>query len=129
MSFAHIIDMYMDSLLSVFEANDIKLLFVLDGSKNPLKKDTNVARKKKSDDAYSEMLDLIKTKDTENRKRINQLKKQALYVREDDVAGFVAWCTRKNLKVVCAFMEAEWELCRLESDGIIDGILSEDSDC
>ena len=90
MSFAHIIDMYMDSLLSVFEANDIKLLFVLDGSKNPLKKDTNVARKKKSDDAYSEMLDLIKTNDTEKRKRINQLKKQALYVREDVVAGFVA---------------------------------------
>ena len=128
-SVAHIIDMYMDSLLSIFEANSIKLLFVLDGSRNPLKKDTNIARKKKSDDAYSEMLDLIKTNDTENIKRINQLKKQALYVREDVVAGFVAWCTRKDLKVVCAFMEAEWELCRLESDGIIDGILSEDSDC
>jgi XPG I-region len=26
-------------------------------------------------------------------------------------------------------MEAEWELCRLERDGIIDAVASEDSDC
>ena len=61
---------------------------------------------------------------TDSIKRINQL-----YVREDIVAGFVSWFTRKNQRVVCAFMEAEWELMRLESDGIIDGVVSEDSDC
>ena len=26
-------------------------------------------------------------------------------------------------------MEAEWELCKLERDGIIDAVASEDSDC
>ena len=30
---------------------------------------------------------------------------------------------------VSAFMEAEWELCKLESDGVIDAVASEDSDC
>ena len=119
----------MDSMLPIFEANSIKLLFVLDGARNPLKEETNRARKKKSDDAYSEMINLIQEGDTESTKKINQLKKQAVYVREDITAGFVAWCAKKDLKVVCAFMEAEWELCRLESDGIIDGIISEDSDC
>ena len=50
-------------------------------------------------------------------------------MREDIVAGFVSWCNSKQLKYVCAFMEAESELCRLEAGGIIDGIVSEDSDC
>ena len=58
-SVAHLIEMYMDSMLPIFEANSIKLLFVLDGARNPLKEETNRARKKKSDDAYSEMINLI----------------------------------------------------------------------
>ena len=128
-SVAHIIDLYMDSMLSLFEKNSIKLLFVLDGARNPLKADTNTARKKSSDDAHFEVMNLIKTMNTDNIRRINQLKKSSVYVREDIVAGFVSWCTRKNQRVVCAFMEAEWELMRLESDGIIDGVVSEDSDC
>lgn len=75
------------------------------------------------------MVDLLKGNDIGSIKRINQLKKNSVYVTEDIVAGFVIWCGKKNQKVVCAFMEAEWELIRLESDGIIDGIVSEDSDC
>jgi 5'-3' exonuclease len=52
-SVAHIIDVYMDSMLSLFDRNSIKLLFVLDGARNPLKTDTNKARKKSSDDAQN----------------------------------------------------------------------------
>ena len=48
---------------------------------------------------------------------------------EDVVADFVRWYDRNNIKYVCAFMEAEWELCRLEKDRIIDAVVSEDSDC
>ena len=75
------------------------------------------------------MTNLINTHDSEHLRKINFFKKKALYVREDIVAGFVSWCDSKQLKCVCAFMEAEWELCRLKVDGIIDGIVSEDSDC
>jgi hypothetical protein len=32
----------------------------------------------------------------------------------DILADFVSWCSRKSIKNVCAFMEAEWELRRLE---------------
>ena len=95
-SVAHIIDLYMDSMLSLFEKNGIKLLFVLDGARNPLKADTNTTRKKSSDDAHSEMVNLISTKNVDNMKRINQLKRSSVYVREDVVAGFVSWCTRRD---------------------------------
>ena len=57
------------------------------------------------------------------------LKKRGVYVREDILTEFVRWCDRKGIKYVCAFMEAEWELSRLENDGIIDAVVSEDSDC
>ena len=50
-------------------------------------------------------------------------------MREDIIANFVAWCSRKNINYVCALMVAEWELCRLEKDGVIDAVISEDSDC
>jgi XPG N-terminal domain len=81
---------YIDSMPSLFERNSIKLLFDLDGARDPLKADTNNAMKKSSDDAHSEMLDLISTKNTDNMRRINQLKKSSVYVREDIVASFVS---------------------------------------
>ena len=73
------------------------------------------------------MTNLINTHDPEQLGKINIFKKKSSYVREDIVAGLTSWCDSKDLKYVCALMEAEWELCRLE--GIIDGIVSEDSDC
>ena len=56
----HLIDQFFDRLHSVFTANSIKILFVIDGARNPLKAFTNEARKKKSSDATEEMLELIK---------------------------------------------------------------------
>ena len=124
-----VIESYLNSMHSLFIANDIELLFVLDSARNPLKAATNIARKKISDAAQIEMTNLINTHDSEHLRKINFFKKKALYVREDIVVGFVSWCDSKQLKYVCAFMEAEWELCRQEADGIIDGIVSDDSDC
>lgn len=49
-------------------------------------------------------------------------------MREDILAEFVLWCRRKDVRYICAFMEAEWDLTRLELDGVIDAIVSEDSD-
>ena len=48
-------------------------------------------------------------------------------MREDILAEFSQRCRRKGVKYVCAFMGAEWELTRLEKDGVIDAIVSEDS--
>ena len=50
-------------------------------------------------------------------------------MRYDILAGFVQWCDDKSIRYVSAFMEAEWDLCKLERDGIIDAVASEDSDC
>ena len=125
----HLIDIYFDRFLTVFKENKIKVLFVLDGARNPLKASTNEARRKKSLDASEELVELIASGDYDNFKKITALKKKAVYVREDITADFVRWCDKNDVKYVCAFMEAEWELCRLEKDGIIDAVVSEDSDC
>lgn len=71
---------------------------------------------------------MIRTGDQEQLKKITALKKKATYVREDILADFAQWCSRRGVRFVSAFMEAEWELTRLEADGIIDAIVSEDSD-
>lgn len=113
-----ILESYFNSMHALFIANDIKILFVLDGARNPLKAVTNIARKKISDGAFLEMTNLMSTHDPQHLRKINFYKKKAIYVRKDIVAGFISWCDSKQLKYVCAFMEAEWELCRLEADGI-----------
>lgn len=125
----HLIDQFFDRLHSVFIVNNIKLLFVIDGARNPLKSLTTEARKRKRSDATEEMLEMIKMGDADYMKKIASLKRTGTYVRNDILADFVQWCIKRNLKYVCAYMEAEWELCRLEKDGVIDGIVSEDSDC
>jgi 5'-3' exonuclease len=102
---------------------------VLDGARHPLKAHTNHIRQMKSADACLEMQNLIESGDQDNLKKISTLKKRGLCVREDVLAGFVKWCDDKSVRYVCAFMEAEWDLCRLERDGVIDAVASEDSDC
>jgi 5'-3' exonuclease len=42
----HLIRKYFDRFYRIFEANDIKILFVLDGARNPMKSVTNDSRKK-----------------------------------------------------------------------------------
>lgn len=42
----------------------------------------------------------------------------------DILAGFVQWCDDKSVRYVSTFMEAEWELCKLEIDGVIDAVAS-----
>ena len=104
-SLAHQISQYFDRLHAVFDSNNIKILFVLDGARNPLKAVTNEFRKKKSLDALEEVLELIRTGDQENIKKITALKKKAVYVREDILAEFVLWCRRKDVRYICAFMK------------------------
>ena len=69
---------------------------------------------------------MIKSGDFEQMKRITALK---IFVRDDILADFVRCCMRKDIRYVCAFMEAEWELCRLKKDGVIDVVVSKDWDC
>ena len=128
-SVAHIIDRYFDQVLALFEVNNITILFVLDGARNPLKAHTNALRQKKNSDASLEMKNLIESGDQNELKNITTLKKRGLFVREDVFDSFVRWCDVKGVRYVCAYMEAEWDLCRLERDGIIDAVASDDSDC
>ena len=44
----HLIDQFFDRLLSMFESNNIKFLFVIDGARNPREALTNDARKNRA---------------------------------------------------------------------------------
>jgi hypothetical protein len=83
---------------------------------------------KKSTDALDLMLELIKSGDPEALNQIATLRKKALYVRDDILGNFIEWCDRNDVKYISAYMEAEWELCKLAKDKVIDCVLSEDSD-
>ena len=58
----------------------------------PLKAATNELRKKKCSDATKELIELIKSGDQEQLKKITALIKRGVYVREDILAEFVRWC-------------------------------------
>ena len=88
-SLAHIVDRYFDQLLALFEVNNVTILFVLDGARNPLKAHTNALRQKKYSDASLEMKNLTESGDQNELKTITTLKKKGLHVREDVLDSFV----------------------------------------
>jgi XPG N-terminal domain len=69
-SIAHLIGIFFDILHSVFEANDVTILSVLDGARNPLKALTNLLRQKSNSDAHLEMQNLIELGDENNLKKL-----------------------------------------------------------
>jgi hypothetical protein len=71
----HLIDRYFDRLYNIFKANNMKILFVVDGLRNPLKGVTNGAREKISTDVANRLLKMIEPGDQELLNDISALKK------------------------------------------------------
>ena len=65
--------------------------------------------------------------DEEYEKAIESRKKTA-HPTEYDHAAVIAWATEENIAMVGALFEADQQLVKLEKDGVVDGIATEDGD-
>lgn len=54
--------------------------------------------------------------------------KKSCFPREDIIQNVLVWAKKKGVQCIGAPFEADWQLVELEKSGIIDGIITVDSD-
>jgi 5'-3' exonuclease len=103
------------------------LVFVFDGRDHPMKL-ASQERVTKRLALEEELQKLIADADPSDRARVEQLWKLTVYVREDVVALVLELACEMNIGCVGSPFEADWQLVHLERQGIIDAIITVDSD-
>ena len=102
----------------------------MEGCRNPLKAETNSNRTKKSDSGRASLKAYWDDKDGRyDPILLSKLAKAAVCISPDVYLIVQDWANRNGIRIYCAPIEAEWQLVSLENQGVIDGILSVDSDC
>ena len=113
---------------NIWRAMDVTLLFVFDGCRNPTKSATNDERQKKKKDAKDRLIDALKHEGGASVAQISNWYKAATSIDDEIVAITLDWCNQNGVRYIQAPMESDPLLFSLESQSIIDGIISEDSD-
>ena len=121
---------YFDKLLTTLKTVRITPVLVLDGCRNPLKADTNLKRTETTDLAKARLKSYWEDESTPNNANLlNKLAKAAVTIHPEVYLMVQEWASANGLRIVCAPIEAEWQLISMEKQGVIDGIISVDSDC
>ncbi len=128
MPYLTLIDTYYDPIIQYFKTLDIKLIFVLDWARNPLKKATNDTRDLPREEATKELRNIYANHEDVEQAYLDKLRKRAIKPDTEFYAEFIQYLIRKNQAYVIAPVEADSQLVSMQKQGIIDYILSEDSD-
>lgn len=108
---------YIDRRVTQFERYGIKLYFVFDGAALPMKKRVELQRAAARESARAQMAN-----------GSGSGAHRAVNVTTEMAACVCAYLRAKKLPYIVAPYEADPQLVYLESKGLVDGILSEDSD-
>jgi hypothetical protein len=60
--------------------------------------------------------------------KIRKLQQSATFIHADVVAVVVGWCQRREVELLSAPFEADWQLAMLQKQDIIQGVITDDSD-
>jgi hypothetical protein len=111
----------------VWLLTQVSLLVIFDGSRNPLKQNTNVNRQSGREKKAVELKDL-KLNLSADPKLLAKLRKGVAAPNESYYAVFKDVCDDLNIPYVCAAMEADAQAVKLELDGLVEGVITTDGD-
>jgi exonuclease-1 len=118
----------LDKRCNILRSSGISLFFVFDGVPNPRKAHTNAKRKGAAVEALDELKLLLRDTVDAETKKIITLANKALRIDEDITSKVIEYCKKKGIPCIQAAFEADPQLYMLEKLGIVDGIISEDTD-
>ena len=122
------IDDHFDRMLKSYKDLNLIPVFVFDGRRHPLMANTNTEREDSRAVALREMHALLNQNNPNLLSDVVKKMTRATYVREDIIACTLDWARRKRVLCIGAPYEADWQLRQLELDGIIDAVVTVDSD-
>jgi hypothetical protein len=93
---------FLDAKLAFFTKYGIRLVFVFDGQRNPLKLRTNTARNSSVAKAEAKISKFCKGDIAFDEKDMLKCAKDCLYVREDILYNTESWCNVNNVEYICA---------------------------
>ena len=120
--------LFLDDKLGMFEEMKCKLLFVIDGDRNPLKTACNAARQKSAIDAKNMLKELAEKNEGTDLNILHRYMKQSVSVCAGVVSSLKVYCENKKYELISAPYECDPMLISLQSSGIIDYIVTIDQD-
>ena len=106
----------------------ITLVLVLDGKRNPAKKDTNVSRESLRADNILKLNDLLINGDEDDLDDVLRIQKSTMHISEDMLLACKVWALKNDVQCIQSLYEADAGLQHLEDVGLTDGTFSEDGD-
>lgn len=122
------IESALEKLTNTLKSAGLSYILVFDGCRHPLKGKTNEKRSAAREEAKSEMARLLQEENPSNYERIRKLRQRCTFIRPDIIALAKGWCDRSLVRHIASPFEADWQMALLQRQGIVLGIISEDSD-
>ena len=118
----------LDEKLKIWREQKIDVLFVLDGASNPRKSAEQQSRRDRRKIAQDNLKILLQKENGGNDKELISLMKQSTSIDDDILKKTLVWCDRNHIKYIQSPFESDPQLFMLEYLGLIDGIITEDTD-
>jgi 5'-3' exonuclease len=116
----------MDDIVG-FEENGVRLIFVFDGVDNPAKEDK--CRGERTRERGKAEAALADSENAGSPSALWNLNAKTTEVDADVIANIMAWCDEREWATcISAWSEADAQLVRLQMDGHVDAIITNDSD-
>jgi len=120
--------LFLNRKKAFFDFYDIKIVLVFDGGRNPLKEATNDNRSRGWVEAATKLHQMRVGEIEFDLTKMYEYSYKSVYVSDDLRLAMKEWCMNDDVKFLCAPVEADSQLVSLQFQGIIDAILTEDSD-
>ena len=119
---------HFDSRLKPFRDNKVTIHLVLDGSINPLKKETNDARAQKLEDAKSKFQEFLSHDRVYEEVELLHMLHEVVQPRIDIYCNLFKWTKQNDVKITAAPIESDWQLSFMSLKGCSDLVISKDGD-
>ena len=119
---------HFDMRLKPFRENEITIQLVLDGSRNPLKKETNEARIERSRDAGEQFKKFLSDDSVYEEVELLHILHEMVQPRIDIYRDLLHWAKHNGVTITAAPIESDWQLSFASFSRDADLVISKDGD-
>ena len=120
---------YIEKWIKLFKAHNLNIIWVFDGISPPAKERTDKKRKAQRQKHIDKLEEYYRQGHPQNYAEVESLWKKVVYPRGDVIFIIQRMLSGRGESFMQAPMEAEAQCVRLQKDGLVEFVLSDDGDC